>query len=751
MEQRRFILFITLSMAVLIGWINIGPILFPDMFPKPRQKAAQQADVAEGQAGDAAWDGEPQPGEGEPADDAANVAAREGDAEGPVLEAADLPEEAAEPPHPPEFAKFLNRDALPLIELGSLDPNSGYFQRVRISPVGAAVADIQLNDPRYKELTEPGPGLPRQQLKVVGNHVDASRIRPLERTTPELSLQTAIPEIDVQLAKLDPVATSLNINWELIDETFDPAPGLDGGKIRSGVTFRLPSPDGTFEVLKTYSLRRYDADKYTAQEARNVDPNGYKLQFDLKVRNLSPKPQIVNYVLQGPVGLPLENQDNTAKFRDVRVGYREPSGKIDSTYKSAKDIAKAAAADNLEDWRRTIQYIGVDVQYFAALLLPDHHGLPRGDLNPPGYIAAAQPTLVRQGVDLNHSDISIKLESHPLDLAAAGDEEEASATHTYTMFAGPKRQDLLASPIGADEIVDYGWFSAIAKGMVWLLNWFHSWGVAYGIAIILLTMVVRACMFPLSKKQAVGAQKMKELQPKLAELKKKYGDDKEKMARAQLELFSKNNYNPLAGCLPIFLQFPIFIGLYRALSSAVDLRMAPFLWIDNLAAPDALFSLPFNIWFLGGTFNLLPIVVIVLFIVQQKMFMPPPTDEQSALQQKMMMYMMIFFGFLFYRMPAGLCVYFIASSLWGIGERKLLDFQKDRKKESGDGGDDGESGGQDDGGGGRPGNKQKAAEPKAESFWSRLGAPDNTLRSNRDEKSNGNGRSKKKKKSRQRR
>jgi YidC/Oxa1 family membrane protein insertase len=178
----------------------------------------------------------------------------------------------------------------------------------------------------------------------------------------------------------------------------------------------------------------------------------------------------------------------------------------------------------------------------------------------------------------------------------------------------------------------------------------------------------------LSVKQARGAKKMKELQPKIAELRKKYENDKEKLARAQMELFSKENYNPLAGCLPIFLQLPIFIGLYTALNSSVDLRMAPFLWMDNLAGPDALFRMPFSLPFLGQDFNLLPIVTVVLFVIQQKMFMPPPTDEQQEMQQRMMMWMSIIFGFFFYHLPSGLCVYFIASSLWGLSERRLLDF-----------------------------------------------------------------------------
>ena len=107
--------------------------------------------------------------------------------------------------------------------------------------------------------------------------------------------------------------------------------------------------------------------------------------------------------------------------------------------------------------------------------------------------------------------------------------------------------------------------------------------------------------------------------------------------------------------------------------------MASFLWIDNLAAPDALFEMSFSLPFLGSDFNLLPLITVVLFYAQQKMFMPPPTTDEMAMQQKMMNFMMIFMGFLFYRVPAGLCVYFIASSVWGMSERKLLEFLPEKQ------------------------------------------------------------------------
>jgi YidC/Oxa1 family membrane protein insertase len=211
---------------------------------------------------------------------------------------------------------------------------------------------------------------------------------------------------------------------------------------------------------------------------------------------------------------------------------------------------------------------------------------------------------------------------------------------------------------------------------------------SYGICIILLTVMVRGLMFPLSRKQALMSVRMQELQPEIAKLKEKYKDDRQGMGMAQMELFRKHKVSPLGTCWVAFLQMPIFLGLYYALQESIHFRLAPFLWIQNLAAPDMLFSwgesIPWisspssygSLLYLGPFFNLLPVVAVALMIVQQSMMAPPTADETQAMQQKMMKYMMIFFGIMFYKVAAGLCIYFIASSLWGFTERKLLPKRK---------------------------------------------------------------------------
>jgi YidC/Oxa1 family membrane protein insertase len=174
-----------------------------------------------------------------------------------------------------------------------------------------------------------------------------------------------------------------------------------------------------------------------------------------------------------------------------------------------------------------------------------------------------------------------------------------------------------------------------------------------------------------------------------------------KQHAAVQDLYKKHKFNPFGGCLLVFIQLPIFIGLYRCLSVDIDLRDASLIpglsWASNLAGPDKVFYWKDYLWamfadesgWLGPYFNILPIITVVLFLIQQKLFTPPATDEQTQMQQKMMTYMTVFMGVMFYKVPAGLCLYFIVSSTWGICERKFLSWMKARSTAKATGGEGG--------------------------------------------------------------
>lgn len=625
MDQRRYMSFVILTMLFFLIWARVAPQLFPGMFPKPKPVAEGKDNVDE--------DAILNPKDGEEEDDV-TVTVSDGNA------AEENPEEVDAPEPKPEVKldEFENKEIL----LGQAGFEAGYLLQAKLNTRGASVDWVQLTDPRYKTLNR------KEQLKVVGNPL----ILDENRRTPK-TFEMSIPQINSQLEKYE--TTLAEVDWEIVKQDVD------------SVTFRYPSPAGDLEVLKTYRIEKTDD-----TELRDDSPQGYLLDVEIAIRNTSTKTIETAYVLQGPVGMPLENADNTRSYREIDIATIEDSSDpedLTSIHLTAAELIKQTekakkGGNPVVSWRELIHYAGVDVQFFTALILPDRNE----DNQVAQYFDVVTPQLLSKAEKPERSDFSILLESKKEKI-----KPDAQVTHSFKTFFGPKRKHLL-DPIMAGDVVRLGWFSPIAKAMLAVLDFFHNnIGIPYAFAIILLTVVVRGLMFPISKKQAIESEKMKVLAPKLKEIQEKNKDKPEEFAKAYRAFQKKYNYHPMVGCLPALLQLPIFYGLYTSLYQAVDLRLAQFLWIDNLAAPDAMAELPFTIpWFGFTTFNLLPILTVILFVAQQKMFTPPPTSEEQAMTYKMMNFMMIAIGFMFYRVPAGLCLYFISSSLWGICERTLL-------------------------------------------------------------------------------
>jgi YidC/Oxa1 family membrane protein insertase len=600
MEQRRFVTFFAFAMGLMLLWqMVIIPKFFPQLIAKPNPAAA----VKKANGKDAAQD------------DAAKVAAVDGakPSEPGTVQPADVAADPAKPKglefpdHPPR-----------VIRLGSIEAASPFRMLATFSTRGATISQIELSSPRYRELENPA-----QPLRVLRPGPDG-----------ELSLETAIPSLPVDLTRR---------HWEVVEELPD------------SVTFRMASSTPGVEFVKRYSLKQAKPGDAASETA------AYQVAVEFTLKNTGDAARTLDYELLGPASVPLENIENTTKFRDIAAGFKEPTY-INTVFRAAATIA----GGDLEDWSKPLAFIGTDVQYFAALLFPidDQAKTP--------YFKVARQELL--GPNLKEkSEVTVRMKSVDLDLAPG-----QSKTHGFMLYAGPKSETIL--PAVARDVVQHGRLGWLSRPMLGILNLFHTLTASYGLAIIGLTIVVRTCMLPLSLKQAKSAAVMQEVQKKIAPemelIKKNFANDQQKQSQAIMELYRKHNFNPfsmLGGCLLVFLQLPIFMALYSALNLSIDLRQAPFLWIQNLAAPDALFQFPFRIPLLGWKeFNLLPFVTIGLFLAQQKLFMPPAANEEQALQYKMMNFMTAFMGIMFYRVPAGLCIYFIASSLWGIAERKLL-------------------------------------------------------------------------------
>ena len=317
-------------------------------------------------------------------------------------------------------------------------------------------------------------------------------------------------------------------------------------------------------------------------------------------------------------------------------------------------------------------------------------------------------------------DITVRVVSDALQL-----EPGKTMVHNYVLYQGPSKVRQLATFRGDKavdaELVDWyadtlhlrtltdyrspGFLGEISskvmwtdllilttRFMHWLLDWLHWLVPNYGLSIILLTLIVRASMFPVSRKSALLSQRMQALGPEMKKIQEKYKDDPKLKSAEMWQLYRKHKVSPFGSCLPMLMQMPFFLGLYYCLQESINFRLAGFLWMDNLAAPDMLMGwgagIPiisdpdnfsgsfFSFIYLGPYFNVLPVIAVTLMLFQQKMMTPPPADEQQEMQQKMMKYMAVFIGIMFYKVAAGLCVYFIVSSLWGLCERKMLPKRK---------------------------------------------------------------------------
>jgi YidC/Oxa1 family membrane protein insertase len=262
-------------------------------------------------------------------------------------------------------------------------------------------------------------------------------------------------------------------------------------------------------------------------------------------------------------------------------------------------------------------------------------------------------------------------------------------TYEYVVYAGPKRPEpLLASNADHEALLnhDLGTFLClpmdfIGNALLYVMRFFHRIVGNWGVAIILLTLCVRAALFPINRRSQTAMarfqKKMKRIQPQLDEIKKRFANDPQKAREEQQKITMREGLvPPLGGCLPAFAQIPIFFGLFSALRTAFELRHAPFaLWIEDLSQPDRLLALHWNTHLpLIGTIkylNLLPILMIVLWVLQQRL-MPKPTDEQAARMQKMMMFMPIVMGVFLYNYAAGLSLYMITQSGLGILEQTAI-------------------------------------------------------------------------------
>lgn len=471
------------------------------------------------------------------------------------------------------------------------------------------------------------------------------------------------------------------------------------------VVFTCDVPGQFVRLTKTYTLAKGDYHVGLAITMEHIGSGSEAVPF--------------RYQIMGAHGLPIEGKWYTYVYRNAMIGW-DNERSFWRDLQDSRSISFQAVDGSVQPPDNTIlRYAAIATQYFASAVVVDDHQEQGVDQN---FLDWARPTLEQPPSKDQPflDDISVRLIAKKVDLAPG-----KPVVHKYLLYNGPVKVAQLASLESGNSVPGdlvehyanglhlrtmtdygrYGWWSDLlvtcTNVMHWLLNgilwvlelvrlpWRH------GFAIILLTVVVRGIMFPLSRKQTMAAKRMqdkmqqlkKDLAPELRKIEEKYRDDPMQKRKAEHELYTKNGVNPMAmmnSCWLMFAQMPIFLGLYYALQESIHFRLKTFLWIRNLSAPDMMIpwgehipwiSDPINLgsfYYLGPFFNLLPIVWVVLMYVQQKVMTPPAADEQQEMQQRMMKFMLFAFFFFFYKVPSGLCIYWIGSMLWTLGERKLL-------------------------------------------------------------------------------
>jgi YidC/Oxa1 family membrane protein insertase len=345
--------------------------------------------------------------------------------------------------------------------------------------------------------------------------------------------------------------------------------------------------------------------------------NDYKVDIGIKTRGLD------GYNLS--LGTDFGFADKVSSDASGRVGLVE---EIDGKFNTIKleDIKGETQSAGMVNW------FGQQDKYFTATILYGDRGL---------LISKRTVAPVEFG-DLLSTELTVK---------------EKVDARNVTLYAGPKSFTTLAAHgHGLEQMVDYGWFSIIAKPMFWLLQFFYDITKNYGIAIILLTIVVRILLFYPSLKSALSMEEMKKMQPQIAELKEKYKKDPKRMNQETMKLYKEHKINPLGGCLPMLLQLPFFVALYNVLSVSIELRLAPFIsfWIKDLSVYDP--------------YYVLPVLMGVSMILMMKMT-STTADPQQA---KIMMYMNIAFIFLFAWLPAGLLLYITLSNVLSIAQQMYV-------------------------------------------------------------------------------
>lgn len=461
----------------------------------------------------------------------------------------------------------------------------------------------------------------------------------------------------------------------------DPATGKDISQSGYEVTEEKDEKSGDTVTFKTVlSTDVSVTKKFTFSR------DSYHLTFEVQFYNHSKAVMPVGYELLVSNGILFEVE----RVAGGAVIAQGPAGSISLTEIPPQQAVKKGKIE----YTGGAAWAGLANRYFACILCPSDSAT-RGAIDLVRVLPAITPQsghqeetdffTVQTSADdgkppqLKMLNVAVSFRSKPVELQPG-----KSVTHSYLLYIGPKDARVLENyrDYGLSKLVNYGWFGFLSKLFLWILHGIYLIIPNYGAAIIILTLMVRGGLHPVSRKQQASFMKhqqvMAKLQPELARLKEKYKSNKQKLYVESSKLYKQQGISalPAGGCLLLLLQLPVFMGLYWALSLSIEMRQAPFVWwMQDLSQPDGahLPRLGFKIPLLGtDMLNILPIFMIAVMLIQN-LLQPKPADPQQAQSQKISMYFMVFFfAFIFYSVPSGLVLYFLTSSIIGVLESYII-------------------------------------------------------------------------------
>lgn len=461
---------------------------------------------------------------------------------------------------------------------------------------------VTIETPLFKaEFTSLGAGIKKWELKNYGETMDANSM---------------LVDIAKNSKGIPHVQTNLDINGEKFAVPFKPSVKnlrLEKGETGS-IAFSWTSAEGV-TIEKTYAFKADD----------------YMTDASVKVLNNS------NSEFRGSI-----ESSATRVFTDTDQYYHK------GTVRSAGGKTKRQDMDvRKESGEKESAWVGVEDKYFLSAFLPGKGS----DYFWNGEIVSGSEEakyLLFWAHTVSYASESVVTLGLPFALKPA-----ESVESDYRLYIGPKEYDRLVSyGAGIEEAIEFGMFSFAAKPALVVLNFFDRFVKNYGIAIIILTVLLKIAFYPLTKYGLKSMKQIQQIQPQILSLREKYKDDKQRMNKEVFELYKRYKVNPLSGCLPMLVQVPVFIALYEVLLVAIELRHAPFaLWLTDLSAQDP--------------YYITPVLMGVTMFIQQKM---TPTAMDPA-QEKIMLIMPVVLTFLFFTFPSGLIIYWIVNNLISIAQQ----------------------------------------------------------------------------------